>query len=228
MKIYFLTEDSKSFFYVLPHWLRYMLPEFHEADGMADFHDNSFLVETGGGYPRIKKQLQDTIKTFQQDVPPPDYFIVCYDTDDADEEQIESDRAMFASYFQQADVSYSFHVLPMKRCFETWLLGNRAAWPAVISDDFAPFANHYPVNQKDPEDMERAADFQESNSMYHFRYLQKMLRCSVRKNYSKRSPGYVANESYLSDIRSRVMAMDDIKSFQSFLKVMREIRMRLL
>lgn len=226
MKAYFLTEDSKSFFYVLPRWLGFLLPELHEAAGLAEFEDNSFLVETGGGYPRIKKQLQETIKIFQQEIPAPDYFVVCYDTDDADDEQIQSDQAMFVSYFQQADVPYSFCVLPMKRCFETWLLGNQAAWPTVITADFAPFANHYPVNRKDPEDMGRSADFQGSNSMYHFRYLQKMLRCSVRKNYSKRSPGYVTNSAYLSGICSRATMTDDIESFRNFICVIEEMQRR--
>lgn len=221
MKVYFLTEDSKSFFYVLPKWLKYLLPGLREASGMADFDDNSFLIETGGGYPRIKKQLQDTIITFQKDVVPPDYFIVCYDTDDASEEQVKTDVAMFEAFFQQANVTYSFLVLPMKRCFETWLLGNREVWPAFLNDDFAPWAQYYPVNHKDPEYMEKPTSFQDTNSMYHFRYLQKMLRCSVKKNYSKRSPGYVSNESYLSGILSRVEEMGDMRSFQSFLDIIR-------
>ena len=91
MRVYFLTEDSKSFFYVLPHWLKYMLPNLREASGMSDFREDSFLVETGGGYPQILRFLQDTIRSFQENESPPDYFIVCYDTDDADEQQVQHD-----------------------------------------------------------------------------------------------------------------------------------------
>ena len=121
---------------------------------------------------------------------------MCYDTDDADEQKVQHDVAMFASYFYQANVRYPFFILPMRRCFETWLLGNASVWPLNISADFKPYAEHYPVNRKDPEKMEKPNEFEDSNSIYHYRYLQKMLRCSVRKNYSKRSPGYVSNEEY--------------------------------
>lgn len=224
MRVYFLTEDSKSFFYVLPHWLKYMLPNLREASGMSDFREDSFLVETGGGYPQILRFLQDTIRSFQENEFPPDYFIVCYDTDDADEQKVQHDVAMFASYFYQANVRYPFFILPMRRCFETWLLGNASVWPLNISADFKPYAEHYPVNRKDPEKMEKPNEFEDSNSIYHYRYLQKMLRCSVRKNYSKRSPGYVSNEEYFHGIFSRVDTMHDLHSFSDFLNFVKRLQ----
>lgn len=224
MRVYFLTEDSKSFFYVLPHWLRYMLPNLREASSMSDFREDSFLVQTGGGYPQILQFLQDRIRLFQESSSPLDYFIVCYDTDDSDEHQVQEDIKMFASYFQKAGVSYPFFILPMRRCFETWLLGNSSVWPSVISADFAPYAEHYPVNEKNPELMEKADGFDGSNSIYHYRYLQKMLRCSVRKNYSKGRPGYVSNEEYFRGICSRVERKQDLCSFSKFLDLIKRLQ----
>lgn len=219
MKLYFLLEDQKSFCRVLPYWLKYLYPQWNEANSVSELADkkNAFLIESGFGYPNIKKVLKSKLTTFKAEHLIPDYVVVCFDTDGKPEFEVKEMREEFESIFQQVNISCPYFILPMQICFETWLLGNRMVYPQEITDDFLPFANFYPVNRLDPEEMKKPADAEETVPMYHYFYLRRMIKAGAGKNYTKGRPGYVTNPEYLEALLSRIKETDDLQTFRSFI-----------
>jgi len=109
-------------------------------------------------------------------------------------------------------------IIPMTRCFETWLLGNRREYPQDVSDGFLAFNSFFDVSKHDPEKMSAPKDYTGSMSMYHYRYLQAMLKASPdgKHNYSKSSPRHVAEAGYYDELASRVNDTADLESFKRF------------
>ena len=220
MNIYFLTEDSKSFRIILPEWLHYVLPDYVKIKSMEEFQSggNYYMVQDGGGYPRIKKWASQTIETFTENSIPLDYFVILWDGDAKDEDEIQEAIKEFNSVFTQWPVQFQYRLFVMRHCFETWLLGNRAVYPHDhIARTFAPFAQFYNVSIDDPEQMLEPEGYTASVSTYHRRYLQEMLRNSIHKNYSKGHPAVAAEESYWDELCLRVGQTLDLRSFANFL-----------
>ena len=220
MNLYFLIEDSKSFRIVLPKWLHYILPDFQEE---MDFESlkhsgNHFLIQDGKGYPGIRRWVEKTIDTLAGKDVPLDYFVVCWDGDARDDKVIRADKDAFAAMFERSIVEYHYRFFVMRHCFETWLLGNRAIYPDDVAlRSFAPYADFYNVSVNDPEAMMRPNDYPASVSMYHYRYLQEMLRNSVHKNYSKGRPGAATEKDYWNELCLRAEQTPDLRSFADFL-----------
>ena len=224
MRLFCLLEDSKSFCSVLPCWLSCIFPGLRKARNMKDFSADSFLVESGYGYPQIKDRLQETIEEFTTGTSAPDVFFLCYDTDEADEEEIEQEKSEFEQYFVSQKYEHTHHIVPITRCFETWLLGNKSAYPVSIEGDFMTYHRFYPVNKLDPEKMWKPDDCESSVSIYHVVYLQKMLRARWKKNYSKGSPGVAKNKGYFAGIVKRCEQTDDLQSFRNFIEALDGMR----
>ncbi len=219
MNLYFLTEDSKSFRKVLPAWLRYVLPTISEIKSIHDFqrNGNQYMTQDGGGYPRIRDRVDETIRTFVENHVPLDCFIVCWDRDAKSDADIQADIDAFQTTFERYRVPFHYKLIVMKQCFETWLLGNRSAYPlGEVLKSFVPFTQFYNVALNDPEKM-LCPEYYNSVSTYHGRYLQEMLRSSIHKNYSKGKPGVVMGESYWKELCLRVDQTEDLRSFAEFL-----------
>ena len=190
MNLYFLLEDSRSFFKVLPRWLKFALPDFLQIFSFDDFYSrsekNKFMIQSGFGYPQIKKVLSETLETIQNNSIPINYFLVLWDTDARNITDIQADINEFEKIFADYDLGYRHKLFLMNRCFETWLLGNRSAYPENCeSGNFYHYSQFYNVSISDPEEMNAPA-FISNISMYHLKYLQEMLRCSLHTNYSKK------------------------------------------
>lgn len=228
MNLYFLTEDSKSFRKVLPAWLRYMLPTISEIKSIHDFrrNGNQYMTQDGGGYPSIRNRVDETIRTFVENHVPLDCFVVCWDGDARSDAEIRADMDAFQTIFERYHVPFDYKLMVMDRCFETWLLGNRAAYPQDnMRESFVPFAGFYNVSVNDPEKMLRPMGWTLSVSRYHGRYLQEMLRSSTPKmNYSKRSPGAVTEENYWKEMCLRVEQTKDLRSFAEFLYFLQDCK----
>ena len=98
----------------------------------------------------------------------------------------------------------------MNRYFETWLLGNRSAYPKNCeSGNFYNYYQFYNVSTSDPEKM-NASEFMTNISMYHLKYLQEMLRCSLHMNYSKRSPLVVSTREYYAELITHVKTTESV------------------
>ena len=221
MNLYFLLEDSRSFYKVLPHWLEFTLPDFVEIFSFDDFNSitesNKFMLQSGFGYPQIKKVLKETLETIQINSIPLDYFLVLWDTDARSIEAIQSDINEFEKIFADYKINCQHKLFVMDRCFETWLLGNRAAYPKDCeSGNFYQYAQFYNVSTSDPEKM-NAPESITNISMYHLKYLQEMLHSSsLHVNYSKKSPLAVSTEEYYKELKIRVEITEDLHSLASF------------
>lgn len=220
MNVYFLLEDSKSFLKVLPHWLSYELPNFSRIRTLAEFNDDGdkFLLQSGFGYPQIKKNFEQTVLTLYEENIPVDCFVVCFDSDAQKIQKIESEKKYFESVFIRYSVKYRYKIFVLDRCFETWLLGNRSVClSASISKNFKPYLDFYDVTSDDPEKMNSPNEFS-SVSAYHLKYLQEMLHCSEnKKNYSKGSPLAVSTKEYFQELCLRTEKTADLRSFKKFL-----------
>ena len=221
MNLYFLLEDSRSFYKVLPHWLKFALPDFMEIFSFDDFNSmsekNKFMLQSGFGYPQIKKVLKETLETIQINSIPLDYFLVFWDTDARSIETIQSDIDEFEKIFAHYKINCQHKLFVMDRCFETWLLGNRAAYPkSCESGNFYQYAQFYNVSTNDPEKM-NAPESITNISMYHLKYLQEMLRSSpLHVNYSKKSPLAVSTEAYYKEVKTRIETTKDLRSLANF------------
>lgn len=221
MNLYFLLEDSRSFYKVLPHWLKFALPDFVEIFSFDDFdsitESNKFMLQSGFGYPQIKKVLKETLETIQVNFIPLDYFLVLWDTGSRSKEAIQSDIDEFEKIFAGYKINCQPKLFVMDRCFETWLLGNRAAYPKDCeSDNFYQYAQFYNVSTSDPEKM-NAPESITNISMYHLKYLQEMLHSSpLHVNYSKKSPLAVSTEEYYKELKIRVETTKDLRSLDNF------------
>lgn len=228
MNLYFLLEDSRSFFKVLPHWLKFALPDFIEIFSLDDFYSssekNKFLIQSGFGYPQIKKVLKDTLETIQNNSVPINYFLVFWDTDARNIADIQADIDDFEKIFADYDLDYQHKLFVMNRCFETWLLGNRSAYPKNSeSGNFYNYSQFYNVSTSDPEKM-NAPEFISNISLYHLKYLQEMLRCSLHMNYSKKSPLGVSTREYYGELLNRVKTTEDLRSLADFFDFIESIR----
>lgn len=227
MNIYFLTEDSKSFRKVLPTWLRYVLPNISEIKTIHDFrrNGNQYMTQDGGGYPCIMDRVDETIQTFVENHVPLDYFIVCWDRDARSDAEIQADINAFQTTFERYQLPFHYKLIIMEQCFETWLLGNRSAYPlANVLKSFVPFAQFYNVALNDPEKMMRPMDWTQTVSRYHGRYLQEMLRSSFHTNYSKGNPGVAMEAGYWKELCLRVEQTEDLRSFVEFLHFLQELQ----
>ena len=228
MNLYFLLEDSRSFFKVLPHWLKFALPDFIEIFSLDDFYSssekNKFMIQSGFGYPQIKKVLSETLETIQNNSIPINYFLVLWDTDARNITDIQADIGEFEKIFADYDLGYRHKLFLMNRCFETWLLGNRSAYPENCeSGNFYNYSQFYNVSTSDPEKMNAPA-FISNISMYHLKYLQEMLRCSLHTNYSKKSPLVVSTREYYGELINRVKSTADLRSLADFFDFIENIQ----
>ena len=228
MNLYFLLEDSRSFFNVLPHWLNFALPDFAQIFSFDDFFSqskkNKFMIQSGFGYPQIKKVLKDTLETIQTNSIPINYFLVFWDTDARNMSDIQADIDEFEKIFADYDLNCRHKLFLMNRCFETWLLGNRSAFPKNCeSGNFYNYFQFYNVSTSDPEKM-NAPEFITNISMFHLKYLQEMLRCSLHRNYSKKSPLVVSTIEYYAELLNRIKSTDDLRSLADFFNFIDDVQ----
>ncbi|MBQ3444964.1 MAG: hypothetical protein IJG33_17160 [Selenomonadaceae bacterium] len=225
MNLYFLLEDSKSFFKVLPVWLNFILPQFSQITSFDNFHNNTncFMIESGFGYPSIKNYFENSLCTIIENDIPLNYFIVCWDTDANETEEITTKKA-FEEIFSRYKAKCELKLFVMNRCFETWLLGNCPVYYSSCKNEkFLPFAKFYNIGEHDPENMN--APENKNISHYHLTYLQEMLRYSyLKKNYSKGSPLAVSTKEYYNELYSRINKTEDLKTFRAFVDFLQSIR----
>jgi len=224
MNLYFLLEDSKSFFKVLPAWLNFILPQFSQVNSFDDLNDNTncFMIESGFGYPAIKNYFENSLCTIIERDILLNYFIVCWDTDANETEEIATKKT-FKEIFSKYKTKCELKLFTINRCFETWLLGNRSVYYSSCKNEkFLPFTKFYNVGENDPEKMNAPED--KNISRYHVTYLQEMLRYShLKKNYSKGNPLAVSTREYYNELYSRINETEDLNTFNSFVEFLYSI-----
>lgn len=218
MNVYFLLEDSKSMFRVFPYWLSYLLPEYKKITRLSEFEDNEncYLIQSGFGYPQIGNVLDNTLQEINEKKLNVDVVVTLFDTDDNSDEDIEYMVNKFRDIFINNDfMEDRYRVFIMKKCFETWLIGNRSKYPSEIDmKQFIEYHRFYNASIDDPELMDKPDNFSGNGAHYHLSYLQNMLDDAGFNHYSKRKPMAVSREDYLRGMLERIDNTDDMKTFR--------------
>jgi len=224
MKLYILIEDSRSFYDILPHWLKILLPSYTYVKTVDDMTQNSYVLFSGHGYPGLigtdpskpeKNRLGDAIKTIVDKSL--DMLILCLDADDV---SVISRREQIRSKIESYPIKsgYKYEILVLNKCAETLLMGNLKAFPRVPSAKFLPYSEHYNVGTDDPEAMNKPDSFIKSSSVYHEKYLKAMLRES-RITYTKSNPpNIIKKQSYFNAIYKRAETTGHLNSFKMFVE----------
>lgn len=223
MNIYFLLEDSKSLLYVLPEWLRILLPDFEECNLLTKLEDNQYCIESGYGYPAIDRHFKKSLELLYSSNISLDYFVLVYDADDESHINIQRKKSEYEKIFNNSRVNAKFHIIVIRKCFETWLMGNRNVYP-YNNENFRIYEQFFNAALKNPEDMGRPENEKRPISLYHYKYFQEMLRNSVHKNYSKGKPRYVSNEKFLLDLINRIDTTDDLQVFKQFIDIIKQVK----
>ena len=225
MKLYFLLEDQKSFLKVLPAWLKVCLPEYVQVFSVDDFSNNSYIAESGFGYPSIMSVLVSKLEMFSDSDIRPDCIVIMYDVDNWSEKYQATVRAKFDNIFIASGLDIDYKLLPIKRCFESWLLGNKEVYPKNADDKFKTYEDFYDVSKNDPEMMDCPDKYRNSISIYHYNYLQCMLKASIGKKYTKGNPSIVGNSNYLGGMNHRINSTSDMSSFREFINFLYKLKM---
>lgn len=67
-------------------------------------------------------------------------------------------------------------------------------------------------------------DFAQIFSLFHLKYLQEMLRCSLHRNYSKKSPLVVSTMEYYAELLNRIKSTDDLRSLADFFNFIDDVQ----
>lgn len=216
MRVYFLLEDSRSFFETLPCWLSILKPTYRRVPEINRvYKGDCYVMKSGCGFPRIlgvdpHSPAQNVLGATITDINRYgniDRLVLVFDADDVPIGK-RYRMAIQAIKTYPGGLKCPFSIFLVNHCFETWLLGNRDMYPkGHIPYDFQPFDEYYNVSTHDPEKMHGVQEYL-TTSLFHAEYLRQML-LTQKVNYSKRNPGAVCNRAYLEALRQRVAALDE-------------------
>lgn len=228
MNLYFLLEDEKSFFKVLPKWLEYMNFGYTRVADICNVQQSDYVLQSGQGVSQlVDKVLFETIDTILLNPGKIDILVVVLDAEELRiEERVREVRERIENRYGIDKLAFDIAVLVCNHCFETWLLGRCGLYPDEEIDgtsDFYRYYCQYNIEESNPEEMRPPADCRETTAQYHFHYLCELLRYN-RIRYSKSRPNNVATEEYFNGIVERVQKTGHLKSFQCFYDYIVSIR----
>ena len=223
MNYYFLLEDEKSFFKVLPKWLEYMGFEAKRVADIKEVTENCYVMQSGQGVTQlITRVLYQTIDTILMDENKGriDELIIILDSEEMNVGDRKNDvKNKIDKYLEEKGyIEFSYKIFVCNHCFETWLLGNQKLYPEVEplkESDFWEYYNYYNVKSYDPELMISPNLGNETTATYHFHYLHEMCRYN-KIRYSKSKPDNLAKEEYFNELVTRIEITEHLKSFLEF------------
>ena len=175
MNLYFLVE-GKTESKVFPKWMSYLCPNLSKIEQASDVRENNYYLISGGGYPSIFDFLKSSIEDINSSGNY-DYLILSIDADLSSVDEKIAEVNDFIKTERLKLENCLLHVVVAKKCLETWFLGNKKVYSRNPKNlKFIPFTKFYNVSENDPELMDKASDFTESSSIYHFNYLKQMLK----------------------------------------------------
>ncbi len=219
MNVYFLVEGKRCERKLYPMWLSYVAPHLNPISKPADATENSYFLISGEGYPSIiDVHLPNAIR----DVESIKKFDVLVVVLDANNRSIQERINQVTTAANKAEVllqSAKLEVLVQNRCIETWLLGNRKIFVRQPqSTELRDYIQHYDVQQHDPEQMPKHADFN-SHGQFHLAYLKGIFR-ERNLSYTKTRPGHAGTQTYFEQLAKRIEnSPDHIQSFAYFLRL---------
>ncbi|MDJ0515669.1 MAG: hypothetical protein QNJ74_05160 [Trichodesmium sp. MO_231.B1] len=220
MNIYFLLEGRSTEKKIYESWLTHLLPELTKVKLDHQANHNNYCLVSANGYPSIiHEYIPDAIKKLPE-TDKYNYLVICLD---AEEETVASKKQEIEDFIVKNDLSLKLEkVKPISiiqnRCIETWLLGNRKMFDSrqPLEKPLSDYAQYYDVSVKDPELMGNySQDY--NHPQFHLLYLKEIFKAK-KINYSKKNSGKARNESYLDELKKRVVSEPEhLKTFQYFI-----------
>lgn len=231
MNYYFLVEDSKTFYYLLPQWLEYVGFGCKLVESKDFVKHNNYIIESGHGVTQLEtKALYNAINTILDNPYIFDKLVIVVDAEDIGYEnrkqrilnEIERDYLL-----KNIKIPCSIHVFVCNRCIETWLLGCSGIYPKDkenMKSDFIPYYDFYNIDDNDPEKMGKPSNYQKTVATYHYQYLHALTQDIAEKKhktsltYRKKQGklGCVSYQEYFNSMISRIENTEDIVSFKEF------------
>lgn len=229
MNYYFLLEDEKSFFDVLPQWLNYMDFGCTRVQNYHKLTTNSYVIGSGHGVSRLENDvIYSTIDTICTNEKIVDKLVIIIDAEDLSvrERKERIYNSIFNKYpIETNPIPCSIQVFVCNRCFESWLLGCMGLYPSsqeFVSKDFNSYYNFYDIEHCDPEKMSKPASYDKTVATYHFQYLHTLTLDIQKQNkikrfaYTKTKPNCVLRQDYFESMLRRINETDDINTFKDF------------
>lgn len=122
VNLYFLVEDEKSFFKVLPVWLGFLEKKYHRAGAVCELTENSYLLESGQGVTQIvTKALFASLDTILEHPGVVDEFIVIIDAENFDAEMRKNEimNLIAKHYPDHGKWMFNVRIFVCDCCFET-------------------------------------------------------------------------------------------------------------
>ncbi len=209
MNIYVVAE-GKTERYVYKKWFEHFLPNYKLVSMPEQATDNCYYIISGIGYPNIKKEVTNAIKTMKELGTYQQLLVIV----DSDGEPFHDKYTEFKTLADEHILaSIDFDIIVQNICIETWFLGNVKAVPAQPTDSEAcSHISFYNVRENDPELMKKPENFIGSFANYHYQY----LKCLLKHNnisYSKTIPNSVYELHYYRQLQNRIATTGHINSF---------------
>jgi hypothetical protein len=229
MNLVLLVEGDRTEPRVLRAWLRILAPATPEVERKEDFspYRSAYYILSSGGVGSIEMMLRTEIREaadFGVDV-----VIVLRDAGEEDAAAIVTDLHNIANdEFSEAGIEPDgLRVDPhvAQHCIETWLLGNRRAYPRQPDDEtLREYQRYFNVSTLDPEQMDLPPTFAFSTrERFHFDYLRRMIAARGSNSYTKRRPGPVLEPTYFAELQSRVEDTNHLATLRRFLTALQDV-----
>lgn len=214
MNIYFLVEGRRTEKKVYPKWFSHLVPDLTRVNRYDEVNDGNYYLFSAEGYPSILKFIKPAVQEIS-DCGKYTHLAICLD---ADEVTVEERKKEVLRRFENDSLNMAAElvIIIQNRCFETWFLGNRKAFPRNPQDEtFRSFCEFYDVSKKDPELMPAYPGF-DSVSRFHEAYLKRMLN-EKGVRYTKKNPGNVGEPTYVDALKKRVdLRPGDLQTLREF------------
>jgi len=229
MNYYFLVEDEKSFYNLLPYWLDYLDFGCKRVPTINDVVKNNYILESGQGVFQLEtKALFRTIDTILDKEGIIDNLVVIVDAEDigASNRRERILKQIEKQYLNCGIlIPCSINVFVCNICLETWLLGCYGIYPnskSNIKPILRSYCDFYNIEENDPEYMTKPLSVNNSVASYHFQYfhaLTQQIATERHKSsliYRKRNLGCTCYKEYFDGMIERINRTEDLLSFKDF------------
>jgi len=214
MNIYIVTE-GKTEKIVFKYWIPMVNPSLSYIERLDELSINNFYIISGMGYPYYYEIIEGAIQDVNQ--LQFDRLVVSLDSEEMSKHEKYDEVNEFVS--QKHCVS-DIRIVVQHFCFEAWALGNRRIFRTNPSlPKLLEYKRFFNVKINDPELLPAKNDEGLNRSQLAEKYLCLAFNDRFRNlTYKKSTPQYLAHQTYLTQINSRLADTGHIASFGDFLK----------
>ena len=213
MNIYIVTE-GKTEKIIFKDWIRIVNPGLRYIERLDELTTDNYYIISGMGYPYYYEIIEAAIQDVNQ--LQFDRLVISLDS----EEMSKQDKYdEIDDFFSKKHCSRDIRIVVQHFCFETWALGNRKLFsknPSLAK--LREYKRFFNVKISDPELLPSKSDEELNRSQLAEKYLCLAFNDRFRNlTYKKSNPQYIAHQSYLGQLKNRLVDTRHIASFDDFL-----------